>query len=301
MPPGPVRVIVPYPAGGPADVLARQLEPAMRASLGQPLLIQNLPGAGGGLGIQRLLAGPLDGSQALAGTPSDTIVAPLLNPVLGYRPEQLRLIGIASAAPVVLVGGTHLPQATLASLLAAARAPEAAGLSYGSYGVGSHAHLLAEEFAAKLKLTLLHVPYAGAAPLLQDLLAGRIDIAFLPLAGALRDAIAQGRVRLLAFASASRNLHHPEVPTVNEAAGLSGFEHDLWVGLFASAALPEEALAPWRAALHAALRDPEFRRLKLAEGSMPGNPMDASSAQRFYEAECARYRRLAGGLPRAVR
>lgn len=288
------RLLVAYPAGGPADLVARQLAAALQKQTGQALRVENLPGAGGGLGVLRLLSTPGDW---LVGTPSETIVAPLLNPVLGYRPEQLRLVGIASRVATALVGAPQAPPVPLAALLAAARQTDRP-LVCGNYGVGSLAHLAALELEARSGTRLLHVPHAGVAPLQRELVAGRIEMAFLPVNRALLELVEQGRLRLLGLAAEQRDPRWPDWPTVDEATGTGGIVHRLWVGLFVAVAAGAAAESAARSALDEALGDPAYQQQKLAEGVLPGRPMAAGEAAQLHADEIQHYRRLVASVPR---
>jgi tripartite-type tricarboxylate transporter receptor subunit TctC len=276
----PLSFIVPYPAGGPADVTARQLEPGLRKALGQPLIVDNVAGVGGALGIQKLLGAPADGQTLLMGTPSDVILGPLALSAVKHRPEQLRLLGLASRAPLLLVSGMQLPARSVGDLLKGAGMPDARDYSYGSIGIGSLYHLVAEDFAARTKLRMRYVPYKGVAPAVQDLIGGQVDLAFLPSAGNLVDLVAQGKLRAYAITYGRRLARLPDVPTLAEAAGLKDFEYEIWGGLFVPQALPVEAAQRLNAAVGAALQEPEYR-LSLAE------------AERFLGQQIARYQRLA--------
>jgi tripartite-type tricarboxylate transporter receptor subunit TctC len=290
-----VRLIVAYPPGGAADVVARRLQERMRLVPSQPLVVENLPGAGGGLAVQRLLAGPADGSQWLVGTISEAIVAPLLNPTLGYQPEQLRLVGIAAGAAMVLVGRAATdPQASLVSLLEAARRPGAAALAVGNFGHGSISHLMAEDLALRTAAPVLHVPHAGMAPLLRELIAGRVELAFVPMAASVAEWVQQGRLRLHAVAALQRDPKFPAVPTLDEALGTNGFRQQLWVGIFLPAGVPETSWDRAAAALAAAQTDPDFQRIQRSESSEPGVPMGAAQARALHAADIAHYRRLVG-------
>lgn len=292
----PVRVIVGYPAGGPADLVARRLEPRLAESAGG-VVIENLPGAGGGLAVQKVLDGAAREDRWLIGTISEVVLAPLLNPVLGYRAEQLRLVGVAASAPVALVGAMDLTPTEFRPLLDSARA-SARELTFGNFGQGSLTHLLAEDFVARAGLRGVHVPYGGMQPLLRDLIGGRVDLAFVPAAAGLRELVAQGRLRLYALATAQRDPALPQVPTVGEAPSLQGFQHATWVGLFVPAQATEAALARARQALHAGLRDAEFQRLQRAEGSTPGSPMNDEEVRARFELEAGHLRRLLGNRAR---
>lgn len=289
----PQHIVVAYPAGGPVDAVVRQMNPALQGAVNRPVVIDNVPGAAGGLGVQKLLAAAPPLSPWLVGTPSETILAPLLNPALRYQPEQLRLVGFVTHVPVALVGGPHLAARTLPELVATARARADLPMAAGNYGVGSHGHLVAEDFSTRADVALLHVPYAGVAALVRDLVGERVDLAFLPLNGAVQDLVAQGRLHLYAMASARRNAHVATTPTVDEALGTGGFEHDLWVGLFVSRTSSDSAVTQAHAALGVALADPAFRRLKAAEGIVVADPLPNAEAQARYERQVVKYRAIA--------
>jgi tripartite-type tricarboxylate transporter receptor subunit TctC len=288
-----MTLIVPYPAGGPADATARWLEPGLRRSLGQSIVVDNVGGAGGSLGIQKLLAAPADGHQFLMGTPSDVILTPLALAAVKHRPEQLRLVALATRAPLVLVGNMQLAPDNLQDLLGAAHKPGARELSYGSLGPGSLYHLLAEDFCARQKIRMTHVPYKGAAPLVQDLLGAQVALAFLPSAGNLGDLIQQGRLRAFAVTDGQRLAHLPDVPTMNEVLGVRDFVHDIWAGLFVPRAVPGDAALRLNAAVNEALQDPDYRRLVEASGASVGARLGLAEADALLAEQIGRYRRLA--------
>ncbi|HSV52943.1 MAG TPA: tripartite tricarboxylate transporter substrate binding protein [Burkholderiaceae bacterium] len=289
----PLTLVVPYPAGGPADVTARQMLPSLRKSLGQPVIVDNTAGVSGALGIQKVLNAPADGHQFLMGTPSDVILAPLALAAVKHKPEQMRLLGLASRAPLVLVSGMQLPAHKLEDLLAEARKPGAREYSYGSIGPGSLYHLVGEDFAARMKLRMLHVPYKGMAPLLQDVIGGLVDVAFLPSAGNLADLISTGKLRAYAVTDGQRLARLPEVPTMAQAIGLKEFEYEIWGGLFVPRTVPADLAQRLSAAVKEAQQDPEFRKQIEGSGAAPGNPMSLADAERFFTDQTARYRLLA--------
>ncbi|MEF7615353.1 tripartite tricarboxylate transporter substrate-binding protein [Aquincola sp. MAHUQ-54] len=288
-------LVVAYPAGGPVDLVARQLAAALQQQTGRAPRVENLPGASGGIGVARLLGGRSAGW--LVGTPSEVVVAPLLNPALGYQPEQLRLAGVASTVAVALVGAPSDDGRPLAALLEAARLG-GRPLVCGNYGVGSHAHLAGLALAERTGVPLTHVPHTGVAPLLRELAAGRVDLAFVPLQRGVAEFVAQGRLRLHALAAAARDARWPALPTLEEASGAAGFDERLWVGVFVPAAAGPAALAEAGAALATALRDEAYRAQKLAEGAQPGEPMTTDEAATLLAQETARYRARVQALPR---
>jgi tripartite-type tricarboxylate transporter receptor subunit TctC len=286
-----ITMIVPYPAGGPADLIARQMLPTLRKSLGQTVIVDNISGAGGAVGIQKLLAAPADGHFLVIGTPSDVVLGPLTLTAVKHKPEHLRLLGLVTRAPLVLVGGAQAPTRKLDGLLGAAR--KGKEYTYGSIGIGSLYHLVAEDFAARHKLRMTHVPYRGVAPLLQDLIGGQVDLAFLPSAGNLVDMIGQGKLRPYAVTDSRRLERLPNVPTIAEATGLKDFDYEIWGGPFVARGVPGHVVQRLNKAVNETLQDTEFRRQIEAGGSVVGAPMNLAEAERFLVDETARYRRLA--------
>ncbi len=287
-----VHLIVPYPAGGPADATARLVEPLLSAQLGQRVLVENFGGVGGALGIQRLLASSPDGHHLLLGTPSDVILAPLTRPEVKHRPEQLRLIGVVGRAPLLLVGGARQAAMPLNRLIEGRSRTGAAELSFGSTGVGSLFHLVAEDFVARAGLGLTHVPYQGAPPLIQDLIGGQVDFAFLPLAGTLLELVRPGRLRAYALANARRSAFLPALPTMTEATGWRDFDYDIWTGLFVHRSTPESAAERLHSIVAALQRDSTFVRQLAMTGTDSGPRLDMLEVERFMAAQIERHRRL---------
>lgn len=291
-----LSLIVPYPAGGPADVTARELEPILAKALGRTIIIENVAGAGGSIGIQKLLAAPADGRHLLMGTPSDVILSPLAMAAVKHRPEQMRMLGMASRGPLLLVSGSQLPIAKLEEVAALARQPQggqARGLSYGSIGLGSLYHLVTEDLAARLELPMTHVPYKGVAPLVQDLLGGQVDLAILPAAGNIVDLVLQGKLRAYGLTDTKRLERLPQVPTFAEALGFKDFVYEIWGGLFVPRTVPLEVARRLNVAVAQAVQDAQFRRQVLAAGGVPGQPMTLDEAERVLADQTAVYRRLA--------
>lgn len=289
----PLTLVVPYPAGGPADVTARLMLPALRKALGQPIIVENIAGASGGIGIQKLLSAPADGHHLMMGTPSDVILAPLALAAVRHKPEQMRLLGLASRGPLMLVGGPHLKAKSLEELIAEARRPGARELTFGSIGPGSLYHLVGEDFAARLKLRMTHVPYKGMAPAVQDLMGGMVDVAFLPSAGNLVDLVSSGKLRAFALCDEQRLGRLPELPTLMQAIALKDFTYEIWGGLFVPRSVPLDVAQRLNDAVKEAQRDAEFRSQIEAGGSVPGAPVTLAEADRFLTEQTERYRRLA--------
>lgn len=289
-------MVVPYPAGGPADVTARQIEPAMRRSLGQGFIIENMPGASGSIAIDKVLQAPKDGHTVLFADASNVILAPLALAAVRHKPEQLRLVGMASRTPLLLVSGMQSDARTLKELLAQARKPGSAPLTYGSFGAGSVPHLAGEDFALRQNLPMTHVPYRGAAPLMQDLIGGQVQLAFMPMGGNTVDMILQKKLKVYAITDAHRAARLADTPTMAEAIGLQNFNFEMWGGIFVPRSVPTETATRLNKAVDEGLVDPEFRRQLEAAGGVLGARMSLEELEKFYAAEIAKFAGIATAI-----
>ncbi|MFZ4285161.1 Bug family tripartite tricarboxylate transporter substrate binding protein [Variovorax sp. HJSM1_2] len=286
----PITLIVPYPAGGVVDYQARLLAPGLRRSLLHDVVIENISGAAGAIGLQRLASAPGDSQEMAIGTDSDLLLAPMVNSDIRFSPAQFRLVGpIASTAMAVVAG--PLPLLSLADTLTQAR-HDLKPLSFGNYGMGSNSQLLAQELTSRSGVNVLHVPYRGIAPLLQDLLSGQVDMAFVPLAAGIPDLVNAGKLRLLAVASRQRHRNFPQTPTLSEATGLPGLEHRSWSGLVVPRATSAAAVARLHTALQETLADGEVRSQFDKSGLETGPIISVAQAQAFLDSEIERYRQL---------
>jgi len=262
----PITLVVPYPAGGGNDVLARLVAEKMAASLGGSIVVENRGGAGGTIATRQVAKSAPDGYTLLIAT-SSLAINPSLYPNVGYDPRQdFAPIGlIASSSNVVLVHPS-LPARSIAELIALAR--ERPGkLDFASTGSGSSVHLAAELFASMAGVKLNHVPYRGSAPALTDLIGGHVALMFAtlpPAVGLVRD----GKVRALAVTGPKRSSAFPDLPTVAEA-GLPGYEAVLHYGLVAAAGTPRPIIDRLNAALHEGLNDAGLRARLATEGAEP--------------------------------
>jgi len=284
-----LHLLVPYPAGGAVDYLARLLAEPLRAQLQRPVVVENVAGAAGAIGLQKLLEGPADGHAIAIGTDSDLILAPLVNPDIRYSSADFSFLGTVNVAPMVLVAGPRTGTQPLAALLG----PRAEPLAFANYGMGSNAHLLALKLAQRARIEALHVPYRGIAPLLQDLLSGQVDVAFLPLGGSLPDMLAAGKLRCVGVAAAQRHPLLAGVPTFDEA-GYGPFVHLSWGGVLMPRGAPTAVVAELHRGVQRAIEDPHLRAQLAATGGTASAPMSLAQADRFVQAELARYRLLQG-------
>ena len=236
----PVKIVVPFAAGGGVDVVARIVGPKLSEVLGQPVIIENRGGAGGGLGAAAVAQAPPDGYTLLLGTGSTHGTNSSVSPKLPYDPvRDFVPVVQVTTSPLVLIVPPTLPVKSVGDLIAMARG-KPGELSFGSYGTGSINHLGAELFNAMADIKANHVPYRGAAPALTDLMAGRLQYTFDGVATSLGYARA-GTIRILGVAGLKRSPVIPDQPTIAESA-LPGFDTSVWFGLFAPVGTPKAAV-----------------------------------------------------------
>lgn len=263
----PVAVVVPYPAGGGTDVLARVMALELAAAFGGNVLVENAPGASGAVGSRRVAKAEPDG-QTLLVTTNQTHATniSLLKDGGGYDPvKDFTVLGGLADLQHLLVVRADLPARSAAELVTLAKG--ATKLTCASTGIGSASHLTMELFKAKTGVELVHVPYRGAAPLLQDLVGGRVDLAFATVPTVLGQ-VRSGQLRALAVASPARSPQLPDLPTL-AAEGIAGVEADAWIAAFAPARLPPEITAAYAGAMRAILARPEIAENVRTLGMLP--------------------------------
>lgn len=286
----PIRLIVPYAAGGSSDIVGRGFAERLEKILGQPLVVENIGGAGGYAGASRAAAAEPDGYTLLIGSGSELLIRNLLqptpsaDPLAGFTP-----ISLIGAGPMVLVAKPGLPAASVPELLTLARGkPDA--LNYGTAGHGTFMHLVGEAVRFRGKVGINHVPYRGAAPLMTDVIAGHVDVGVASLASAL-PFIQAGKVQALAVSSAARTEFAPQIPALTELPELGNLSLELWIGLFGPAKLPPAVAAKLQAATATALEDPELRR-KLAVQAIAVRKLSGQDFAAFLKAENEAYRKI---------
>lgn len=281
----PVRIVVPFPAGGPTDIFARLVAKKLSDAAGQQFFVENLPGAGGNVGTQTVVNTRPDGYSLLFASAS-LAISPSLYAKLSYDPlRDLAPIALVGIAPMILVTHAGGP-ANVAQLIDMTKAsPDK--YSYASAGNGSATHLGGEAFKARAKVSALHVPYRGTAPALIDVIAGRHLFIF-DYVGPIKTYAADGRLRILAIASEKRSPLLPNVPTLSES-GLAGFTSSTWNMFLAPAQTPKTVLDQLNSALNRVLKDPEVTQ-RLAElGIEPVSHSTRESAKAFLQDEIKRW------------
>jgi tripartite-type tricarboxylate transporter receptor subunit TctC len=265
----PVRIVVPFPAGGSNDVVARFLGMKLYEVWGQQVIIDNRPGAGGNIGAEMVARSAPDGYTLLLSAPGPLAVNQSLYPHLPFDPvADFAPVALVASVQIVLAVNPEVKATNVRELIALAKASPGK-INFGSSGYGSTNHLAGELFKTLASIDIVHVPYRGAAPAMNDLVSGQIPVLFDNMPAIHPRALA-GAIRPLAVAGASRSPLFPELPTMVEA-GVPGFEASSWFGLVAPAKIPPDVMKILTDAVMKVLRDPELAK-KLADvGAEPGS------------------------------
>jgi len=281
-----VRIVVPFPAGGSNDVIARLVAQSLTEQWGQPVVVENRAGAGGNVGAEVVARAPADGYTLLLAAPGPLVVNQTLYSKLNYDPaKDLKPIALIASVPIVLAVNPKVEAKSVADLIALAKA-QPGKINFGSSGNGSTNHLAGELLKDLAKIDIVHVPYRGAAPAMNDLIAGHIPMMFDNMP-AMKPQVAAGTVRALAVAGATRSKLFPELPTMIEA-GVPSFEASAWFGLVAPAATPADVTKTITAGVEKALQNADMVK-KLAElGAEPGN-LTGDAFSDFLKAETAKW------------
>jgi tripartite-type tricarboxylate transporter receptor subunit TctC len=282
----PVSVVVGFPPGGPSDVLARIVAKKLGELLGQPFVVDNRPGAGGNVAGEIAAQAEPDGYTLLMGNNSILATNASLYAKIGFDPvKDFTPISLIGTQANILVVNPNVPANTMAELIALAKA-NPGKLNFASSGYGAAAHLAGELFKTEAHIDIVHVPYKGAAPALEDLISGQDQMMFATAASVV-GMIKNGQVRALAVTTLKRTAILPDIPTVDEL-GIKGFEATTWHGLVAPEGTPKDVIATLYRATIAALNDPEVRRSLGALGvDIVGDTPDEFSA--YIQAEIPKW------------
>ena len=279
----PVTIVVPFPAGGTTDVLARALSTKLSAAIGQPVVVDNKPGAGATLGAALVAKASDGGHTLLMGAVHHTVATSVYKGLTYNFEKDLVPITTVAVVPNVLVVNATSPYKSVKDLIAAAKSkPE--GLSYGSNGSGTAQHMIGTQFQIETGTKLLHVPYKGSAPLTTDLLGGQITMSFDTVTPVL-PFIKEGKLRPLAVTTATRSAALPDVPTLQEA-GVPKLAIGTWFGLLAPTSAPKPVVARLSAEVVKIINSPDFRKQMAEIGAEPvGNTQEAMAKQIREETE----------------
>lgn len=271
----PIRLIVPFPAGGATDILARALSQKLGEKIGQTVLVDNRPGAGGTIGADAAAKAAPDGYTLLLATSSTHSIGPAINPKIPYNAEAdfTPIASVASSPNIVLVPNSS-PPASMRDFIAHAR-KNPGRLNYASSGNGTIVHLTTEYFKSQSNTFILHIPYRGTALAMPDLISGKIDVLFDSLVTGMPH-VKDGKLRALAVTSLTRTPLAPELPAVAET--LPGFESVTWFGLYGPRAMPAELVGKINQAVNQALVDSDVRERFARLGAEPARGTPQSFA-----------------------
>lgn len=294
----PVSIVVPYPAGGLSDIIARTVNTALGRHLGQPVIVENVGGGSGSIGANRVLAAPADGYQVFQGSPNELILAPLAISSIRFRSEDFRLVQMIATAQIAFLARAGLPVSSVDEFVDHARKAAAAGkpITYASVGVGSFYHLLGEHLSKTTGVPMIHVPYKGGQPAEQDLLAGEVDIFLAPYGRRYDDFAKQGKLKLLAMLNRDRRESVKAYPAIAESKQLKDFAFDIWTGYFVKKDTPEAVVQRLHKALGETLADPAVRGGLDAHSLLMAEPLPLEAVGRAYADGTAQFRAIAKAI-----
>jgi len=282
------RLVVAYSPGGTGDVVARILSDKLAAALGQNVVVENRVGASGAIGSRSVVAAAPDGRTLLIGQTGEVAINQHFMKDPGYDPDKdLVPVALAGIVPLALVVPAKAPYSTMAEF---AKALPTAKLTFASAGAGTPGYFAGEMLKARTHADLTHIPYKGAAPALNDLIGGHVDLYF-PGMPAVIPHLKSGLLKVLAVSSAKRSAIAPDVPTVAEASPLKDFDFTLWVGFFAPARTPSDVVARLNSTINAILIDPDIKA-KLVEAGAEVTPMSVDQFTAFVRSESSKYLRI---------
>jgi tripartite-type tricarboxylate transporter receptor subunit TctC len=296
-----VNLMVPYPAGGLSDVIARMVEKPLSQAIGQTVIVDNLGGAGGSIAAQKVLAAPADGHLVYQGSPNELILTPLALKTVKYASEDWRMVQIIGSFPMAVLARKGLEANNIDELVALARKADAAGkpLTYASVGVGSFYHVIGEHFAHTIGAKMVHVPYKGFAPAQQDLAGNLVDVAFFVVDSRLPSFVDKGMFKVLATLAQPGK---PEAkflaayPSINESRSIKDFAFDTWTGYFVPRSTPAPVVEALNKALATAMNDPQARKKLEDLGGRVPPMLSAAEAQKEFEVQTARFRGIAKAI-----
>jgi tripartite-type tricarboxylate transporter receptor subunit TctC len=294
----PVSIVVPYPAGGLSDIIARNVNLALGKQLGQPVVVENVAGGSGSIGATRVLTATADGHQVFQGSPNELILAPLAISAIRFRSEDFRLVQMIATAQIAFLARAGLPVTSVDEFVEHARKAAAAGkpITYASVGIGSFYHLLGEHLSKITGIPMVHVPYKGGQPAEQDLLAGEVDIFLAPYGRRYDDYAKQGRLKLLAMLNRARLDNVKAYPAISESKLLREFAFNIWTGYFVKKDTPEAVVHRLHKAITDTLNDPAVRAGLDAHSLLLAEPLPLDAVGKAYAEGTAQFRAIARAI-----
>jgi tripartite-type tricarboxylate transporter receptor subunit TctC len=287
-----VNLMVPYPAGGPSDAIARIFSTPMGKELQQTVIVENLGGASGAIAAQKVLSAPADGHYLFQGSSNEVVLSPLVNASVKLKAEDFRLVHPIIDAVMVVLTRADLGVSSTDELIALARKSQRP-LSYGSVGIGSLYHFITEDMQQRTGTKMAHVPYKGNAPVMADIGGGHLDFAVLVYSAGMGALAEQGKLKVIGQLGATRSPLLPNVPTVSEGRELKNFSYRQWAGFMVPRGTPEPVVERLHRSINTVLRDETVKTQLAAQTMSPSAAMSLPEAQRFFETETVRYRDMA--------
>lgn len=294
----PVSIVVPYPAGGLSDIIARTVNASLGGRLGQSVIVENVAGGSGSIGATKVLTAQADGHQLFQGSPNELILAPLAISSIRFRSEDFRLVQMIATAQIAFLARAGLPVSSVDEFVEHARKAAAAGkpLTYASVGVGSFYHLLGEHLSKTTGVPMVHVPYKGGQPAEQDLLAGEVDLFLAPYGRRYDDFAKQGKLKVLAMLNKDRREGLKGFPAIAESKLVRDFTFDIWTGYFVKKDTPEAVVQRLHRAITDTLADPAVRAGLDAHSLVIADPLPLEAVGKAYADGTAKFRAIAKSI-----
>jgi tripartite-type tricarboxylate transporter receptor subunit TctC len=294
----PVNLMVPYPAGGLSDVIARLVNHPLGKALNQPVIVENLGGASGAIAAQKVLSAPADGYYLFQGSPNELILSPLANAAVKFKSEEFRLVQTIGAAQIAFLARKDLPVTTVDEFVDYARKQAAAGkpVTYASVGPGSFYHLLGEHLSKLTHIPMIHVPYKGGAPANQDLIGGQVDIYLAPFGKMYTDLAKDGKLKILAMLNAERLEGTKHIPAISESRQLKDFTFTIWTGYFVKKDTPEAVVQTLHKALTDTLSDAGVRAGLETNSLLVAKPLPLTELNKVYADGTQQFRDIAKSI-----
>ena len=293
-----VSIVVPYPAGGLSDIIARNVNAALGKHLGQPVIVENIGGGSGSIAATKVLTAQSDGYQVFQGSPNELILAPLAISAIKFKSEDFRLVQMIATAQIAFLCRAGLPVNSVDEFVEHAKRAAAAGkpLTYASVGIGSFYHLLGEHLSKIIGVEMVHVPYKGGQPAEQVLLAGYVDVFLAPYGKRYDDYAKQGKLKVLAMLNKDRLESVKSHPSMSEGKQLKDFTFNIWTGYFVKRDTPEPVVQTLHAAITKTLGDPAVRQALGAHSLLMAEPAPLDSVGKVYAQGIQQFRNIAKAI-----
>jgi tripartite-type tricarboxylate transporter receptor subunit TctC len=294
----PVNLMVPYPAGGLSDVIARLVNAPLGKQLNQPVIVENLGGASGAIAAQKVLSAPSDGYYLFQGSPNELILSPLANAAVKFKSEDFRLVQTIGAAQIAFLARKDLPVNTVDEFIDYARkqAREGKPVTYASVGPGSFYHLLGAHLSKVTGIEMIHVPYKGGAPANQDLIGGQVDIYLAPFGKMYTDLAKDNKIKILSMLNSERLEGVKQFPAISESKQLKNFAFTIWTGYFVKKDTPEPVVQTLHKALTEVLNDPSVRTGLETNSLLVSKPLPLAELNKVYTDGTKQFRDIAKSI-----